>query len=136
LTGWGTCVIDADGGLLVVKLSWPEKSRTPEYEFLERAYISAEEYRDGKYKYMKNHLPVLEAKEDFGEWGPRSHILTRRSSLDPSGMGSCILRVTVYQKLDPMTKIWTAGDLMSVMRDIALCEYPCYMMPFWMIAKG
>jgi Fungal protein kinase len=43
LTGRGTCVIDADGGLFVVKLSWPEKSRTPEYEFLERAYTSAKE---------------------------------------------------------------------------------------------
>ncbi|KAF9514952.1 hypothetical protein BS47DRAFT_830653 [Hydnum rufescens UP504] len=71
---------------------------------------------------MKNHLPVLEAKEDFGEWGPRSRILARRSTSDSSGAGSRILRVTVYQKLLPMTEIRTADDLMSVMRDIALCH--------------
>ncbi|KAF9506319.1 hypothetical protein BS47DRAFT_1489425 [Hydnum rufescens UP504] len=122
LTGRGTCVIDADGGRMVVKLSWPDKSRTPEYEFLERAYTNAKEYSDGKYDNMKNHLPVLEAKEDFGEWGPRSRIFARRSTLDPSGMGSRILRVTVYQKLEPMTGIRTADDLVSVMRYIALCH--------------
>jgi hypothetical protein len=85
---------------------------------------------------MTNHLPVLEAKEDFGEWGPRSRILSRTSTLDPSGRGLRTLRVTVYQKLDPMTAIRTADDLMSVTRDVALCEYPCYTMPCWIIAKG
>ncbi|KAF9514944.1 hypothetical protein BS47DRAFT_1450584 [Hydnum rufescens UP504] len=67
----GTCVIEADGGTVVIKLSWPEKTRTLEYEFLKRAYTSTMEYDNGKYARMKNHLPVLEVKEDFGEWGHR-----------------------------------------------------------------
>ncbi|KAF9519249.1 hypothetical protein BS47DRAFT_1408893 [Hydnum rufescens UP504] len=122
LVGRGTCVIEADGGTVVVKLSWPENTRTPEYEFLERAYTSAKEYGDGNMRHMKDHLPVLEAKEDFGEWGPRSRILARRSTLDLSRMGSRILRVTVYQKLERMIELRTADDLMSVMGDIALCH--------------
>jgi hypothetical protein len=112
LIGWGTCIIEADGGTVVIKLSWPEKNRMPEYEFLEQAYMSAKEYSDGKYEHMKNHLPVLKVKEDFSEWGLQTHIHTQ---LDPLGMGLHILRVTVYQKLVPMTKIQTADDLMSMM---------------------
>ncbi|KAF9510538.1 hypothetical protein BS47DRAFT_1395854 [Hydnum rufescens UP504] len=122
LVGRGTCVMEANEGTVVVKLSWPEKTRTPEYEFLERAYASAMEYDDGKYAGMKDHLPVLVAKEDFGEWEPRSRILARGFTLDSSGRGSRILRVTVYQKLVRMIEIRTADDLMTVMRDIALCH--------------
>lgn len=132
LTGRGTCVIEADNGPKVVKLSHPERARTPEYTFLQRAYASTDEYDGGKYAHMRKHLPTLVAKEDFDKCGPRRRILARQDVGRFSGRGSCILRATVYVKLVPMTEIRTADDLMKVMSDIAMCKAspqctPCYL---------
>ncbi|KAF9514641.1 hypothetical protein BS47DRAFT_1485020 [Hydnum rufescens UP504] len=71
----------------------PDPSTSPpEYEFLRRAYASAEYYNDGKYAYMKKHLPLLVAKGDFGARVPWSHDL----------------------KLLPTIDIWTADDTMKI----------------------
>jgi hypothetical protein len=125
LTGRGTCVILADNDTTVVKLSWPDKDRTAENEFLEKAYKSANEYENGKYSSMTEHLPVLLKSQDFDTSAlPRSRMGCRASPQESESplAPSRILRVTVYKKLVPMTEIRTAGDLKTVMRDVARCR--------------
>jgi hypothetical protein len=83
---------------LVVKISWPEKSRTSEVDLLRRAYCDAAE--DPK---MRGHIPVALA------WGTWDHSFTSSitATIDVSNtrrINRC-LRIILFVKLNPITQL-------------------------------
>ncbi|KAJ7231053.1 hypothetical protein B0H12DRAFT_1192785 [Mycena haematopus] len=101
---------------LVVKLSWPAKSRTSEAELVKIATQKATELGD---EWVLNHLPIiLHAEEkEFDEDSPQQ-CLSKHFGEDYEVR---VLRIVVQERLYPITQLTTAAELGEAFRGIFKC---------------
>jgi len=136
IIGRGTCVVrarrvekgkysgtdDAWDGPLIVKLSWPAKSRIPENSIIEKARNAAD--HDGHHWVLK-HLPKVLHAED------RHVNLLSRALVDRMGdrYEERVLRIMVQEELFPITEQTAAVDFAQSFREIFKCRHshslPC-----------
>ena len=99
---------------LIVKLSWPAKSRISENDIIEKARNTA---NHDEHRWVLKHLPKVLHAED-------RHInLLSRALIDRMGnqYEERVLRIMVQQELSPITE-WTAAiDLAQSFREIFKC---------------
>jgi Fungal protein kinase len=136
LIGRGTCVIratcvekahDADddeawNGPLIVKLSWPAKSRTSEQVILEQAYKAA---GNNEHRWVLKHLPKVLYSEDVDDNILSWALIDRMGS----EYEERVLRIMVQEALYPITEQATAPDLALSFREIFKCRYS-YLIPW------
>ncbi|KAF8875561.1 hypothetical protein BD779DRAFT_209435 [Infundibulicybe gibba] len=84
---------------MVSKLYWPQASRTPEAEILERARMAGEK---AEHNHIKGHLPDLIYTRDFDQYST-NHIRDLLG-METEG-GKRVLRWIVYRKLYPITDL-------------------------------
>ncbi len=131
IIGRGTCVVrtkhvekgkdcgtddDAWDGPLIVKLSWPAKSRISENAIIEKARGAA---NHDKHRWVLKHLPKVLHAED-------RHInLLSRALIDRMGdqYEERVLRIMVQEELFPITEQTAAVDLAQSFREIFKCMY-------------
>jgi hypothetical protein len=129
LIGRGTCVVQATciekengvfgkawNGQLIVKLSWPAKSRMSEQVIIEQARLKAD---NDKHRWVLKHLPNVLHAEDV-------HVnLLSQALIDRLGDAyeERILRIIVQEELFPFTERMTAPDLAESFREIFKCLY-------------
>jgi hypothetical protein len=125
----GTCVIrakcvkkgrnaddEAWNGPLIVKLSWPAKSRIPEQVLLDQAYKAADK---DEHRWVLKHLPKVLHTEDVDD-----------NLLSPDLIGRMdgkyeerVLRIMVQEVLYPITEQTIAYNLAGSFREIFKCRY-------------
>jgi len=131
IIGRGTCVVrarpvekgkdsgtddDAWHGPLIVKLSWPAKSRTSENSIIEKARNAA---NHDEHRWVLKHLPKVLHAED-------RHInLLSQALIDRMGdqYEARVLRIMVQEELSPITEQTAAVDLAQSFRDIFKSMY-------------
>ena len=129
LIGRGTCVVratciekgngvcgEAWNGQLIVKLSWPAKSRMSEQLIIEQARSKAD---NDEHRWVLKHLPKVLHGEDV-------HVnLLSQDLIDRLGdtYEERILRIIVQEELFPFTERMTAPDLAESFRQIFKCWY-------------
>jgi hypothetical protein len=137
IIGRGTCVIrarrvektkdsgtsdDAWDGPLIVKLSWPAKSRISENDIIEKARNAA---NHDEHRWVLKHLPNVLHAED------RHVNLLSRALIDRMGnqYEERVLRIMVQEKLYPITERTAAVDLAQSFRETFMCRHshsvPC-----------
>jgi hypothetical protein len=128
LIGRGTCVVRATcrkkgpgagcvwDTKLVVKFSWPVESRTPEPEFLGRIYESAN--AQPEHHWVLQHLPKLLHSED------RPHTMLSDALITKLGdqYEQRVLRILVFEELQPITSLITSSDLAQSTIHIFRCK--------------
>jgi hypothetical protein len=130
IIGRGTCLVQAKcvsenearcdddswAGSLVVKLSWPAKSRISENDLIAKArYVANQE----QHRWVLKHLPKVLHAED-------RHITSlSRALIDRMGdlYEERVLRIIVQDKLYPITERTTAVDLAQSFREIFKCRH-------------
>lgn len=129
LIGRGTCVVRATcrkkgpgagciwDTKLVVKFSWPVKSRTPESEFLARIYESAN--AKPEHHWVLQHLPKLLHSED------RPHSVLSDALLAELGdkYEQRVLTILVFEELQPFSSLITSPDLAQSTIHVFLCKF-------------
>jgi hypothetical protein len=129
LIGRGTCVVRAMciekgndvfgkawNGQLIVKLSWPAKSRMSEQVIIDQARSKAD---NDEHRWVLRHLPKVLHAEDV-------HVnLLSQALIDRLGDAyeERILRIIVQEELFPFTERMTAPDLAESFREIFKCWY-------------
>ena len=131
IIGRGTCVVrarrvekgkysgtddDAWDGPLIVKLSWPAKSRISENSIIEKARNAADH---DEHRWVLKHLPKVLHAED-------RHInLLSQALIDRMGnqYEERVLRIMVQEELSPITEQTAAVDLAQSFREIFKCMY-------------
>jgi hypothetical protein len=129
LIGRGTCVVRAAciekgngvfgkawNGQLIVKLSWPAKSRMSEQVIIEQARSKAD---NDEHHWVLKHLPKVLHAEDV-------HVnILLQALIDRLGdvYEEHILRIIVQEELFPFTEWMTAPDLAELFREIFKCWY-------------
>ncbi|KAF8274785.1 hypothetical protein EI94DRAFT_1713047, partial [Lactarius quietus] len=136
IIGRGTCVIRAKYipgsgtrsddnnwvGSLIVKLSWPAKSRISESDLIAKARNAA---NHDKHRWVLKHLPKVMHAED-------RHITSLSQALiDRIGdrYEERVLRIIVQEELYPITERTTAVDLAQSFREIFKCYRWLYDVP-------
>jgi hypothetical protein len=129
LIGRGTCVVratciekgngvsdEAWNGQLIVKLSWPARSRMSEQVIIEQARSKAD---NDEHRWVLKHLPKVLHAEDVD-----ANLLSQ-ALIDRLGDGyeAHILRMMVQEELFPITERVTAADLAESFREIFQCGY-------------
>jgi hypothetical protein len=126
IIGRGTCVVrarriekgkyggtdDAWDGPLIVKLSWPAKSRISENDIIEKARNAA---GHDEHRWVLKHLPKVLLAED-------RHINSlSRVLIDRMGdqYEERVLRIMVQEELSPIAAV----DLAQSFREIFMCMY-------------
>ena len=130
IIGRGTCVVrtkrvekgkdcgtddDAWDGPLIVKLSWPAKSRISENAIIEKARGAA---NHDEHRWVLKHLPKVLHAED-------RHInLLSRALIDRMGdqYEERVLRILVQEELYPITERTAAVDLAQSFRETFMCR--------------
>ena len=131
IIGRGTCVVrarrvekgndsgtddDAWDGPIIVKLSWPAKSRISENDIIEKARKAA---NNDEHRWVLRHLPRVLHAED-------RHInLLSQALIDRMGdqYEARLLRIMVQEELSPITEQTAAVDLAQSFREIFKCMY-------------
>jgi len=110
---------------LVVKVYWPEASRTGEAEIIKKACQIAEEDDD-----VKGHIPDLICSHDFDKH-PTKRI---RDALDISSRGHRILWVMLFRRLYPITNLvgnefwkafWECFVCECTLAPVVTCSHSC-----------
>jgi hypothetical protein len=130
IIGRGTCVVrakciekrkghDADYGAwdgpLIVKLSWPAKSRTSENDIIQKARNAA---NNDKHRWVLEHLPnVLHAEDQYVNL--LSQALIDRIDAEYEDR---VLRIMVQEELYPITERTSAVDLAVSFREVFKCR--------------
>ena len=107
---------DAWDGPLIVKLSWPAKSRISENDIIEKARKAA---NNDKHRWVLKHLPKVLHAED-------QHVnLLSQALIDRMGdqYEERVLRIMVQEELLPITERTAAVDLAKSFREIFKCMY-------------
>ena len=131
IIGRGTCVVrakrvekgkyggtddDAWDGPLIVKLSWPAKSRMSENDIIQKARNAA---NNDEHRWVLKHLPnVLHAEDRYVN-------LLSQALIDRMGAEyeDRVLRIMVQEELHPITERTAAVDLAQSFREIFKCRY-------------
>jgi hypothetical protein len=119
LIGRGTCVSRAtmrpDGNAVILKWSWPAKTRKPEAEFIKHAVGEA----TGEHSWVVNHLPaVLRSEErEFSANTPQLQL----HELFKEEYELRELRIAILEELFPITDLTSAEDLGQAFYGIFLC---------------
>jgi hypothetical protein len=104
------------GMALIVKLSWPAKSRISENDIIEKAHNAA---NHDEHRWVLKHLPkVLYAEH--------RHInLLSQALIDRMGdqYEARVLRIMVQEEPSPITEQTAAADLAQSFREIFKCMY-------------
>lgn len=109
LIGRGTCVSRAtmrpDGKAVIVKWSWPAKTRKSEAEFIAKATAKA----TGNDAWVRKHLPQLfnSKEQEFGAGSPQLEMFR----LFPEEYELRELRIAILEELFPITDLTSAEDL-------------------------
>jgi hypothetical protein len=118
-----TCIEKGNGvsgeawnGQLIVKLSWPAKSRMSEQVIIEQAHSKA---GNAEHRWVLKHLPKVLHGEDI------PFNLLSQALIDCLGDAykERILRIIVQEELFPFTKRMTTPDLAESFREIFNCRY-------------
>jgi hypothetical protein len=127
IIGRGTCLVQATYitrskawlGPLVVKLSWPAKSRVSEKDLIEKAHKAAD--RD-EHHWVLKHLPkVLHAEDHHIESLPPA--LVESMGLLGEAYEERVLRIIVQEELYPITERKNAVDLAQSFCEIFKCRH-------------
>ncbi|KAJ7797936.1 hypothetical protein B0H14DRAFT_2530667 [Mycena olivaceomarginata] len=118
IIGRGTCVSRAKMEVkgkeedVIVKWSWPAKTRTPEVDLVKRATELATQSGDS---WVLNHLPkILHAEEkEFDEDSPQRHF--------GEDYELRVLRIVAQERLRPITELTTAAELSGAFHGIFKC---------------
>lgn len=134
LIGRGTCVIEThldkkderttvkwsdkakEKGYLIVKTSWPAKTRKPEREFLQRVYDLVNANKD--HSWVLKHLPTLVHAEEVGI----DPTQTRFKHFLPDKFELRELRISVQEKLTPIIVLTTYKEVWEAWRGIFFGE--------------
>ena len=131
IIGRGTCVVRArrvekgkDNGAdddawnrpLIVKLSWPAKSRISENDIIEQARNAADH---DEHRWVLKHLPKVLHAEDR-HFNPLSRALIDRMGDEYEERD---LRIMIQEELSPITRRTVAVDLAQSFREIFKCTY-------------
>jgi hypothetical protein len=118
-----TCIEKGNGvsgedwnGHLIVKLSWPARSRMSEQVLIAQARSKAD---NEEHHWVLKHLPKMLHAEDV-HVNLLSEALIGRLG---DGYEERILRITVQEELFPLTERVTAADLAKSFREIFQCGY-------------
>ncbi len=137
IVGRDTCVVEAasehkkwKGKQLIVKISWPDISRTPEADFVEKAREKARTMTQGKRPvWALDHLPDILLSQDFGydADSTQANLVTffakamfAGEKLEYEGR---VCRITVQERLHPLDKLQTAQEFAQVFFDILQSAY-------------
>jgi hypothetical protein len=103
-------------GPLIVKLSWPAKSRTSENDIIEKARNAA---NHDEHRWVLKHLPKVLHAED------RPVNLLSRALIDRMGdeYEERVLRIMVQEELSPIMERTAAVDLSQSFLEIFKCMY-------------
>jgi hypothetical protein len=129
LIGRGTCVVRATctekgpgadpawDNSLVVKFSWPAKSRTPEPEFLAEIYKFAKAKAEDNW--VLKHLPNLL------HWEDRSCNVLSQALIELLGdkYEARDLRIMIFEELRPITELKTASYVRQSFVDVFKCKF-------------
>jgi len=130
IIGRGTCVVrarrvekgkysgddDAWDGPLIVKLSWPAKSRISENSIIEKARNAADY---DEHRWVLKHLPKVLHADD-------RHVNSlSRALIDRMGdqYKERVLRIMIQKELPPITEQTATVDLAQSFREIFKCMY-------------
>ena len=130
IIGRGTCVVrarrvekgkysgtdDAWDGPLIVKLSWPAKSRMSENDIIQKVRNAA---NNDEHRWVLKHLPNVLHVED------RYVNLLSQALIDRMGAEyeDRVLRIMVQEELHPIKERTAAVDLAQSFREIFKCRY-------------
>ncbi|KAJ6529869.1 hypothetical protein DFH09DRAFT_153470 [Mycena vulgaris] len=118
IIGRGTCVSSAkmEEKDVIVKWSWPAKTRTPEADLVR---IATDKATASSASWVLNHLPrILHAEEkEFAEDSPQQ----RLSEHFPNDYELRVLRLVVQERLRPITELTTEADLSQAFHGIFKC---------------
>ena len=121
IIGRGTCVVRAtyiDGsrpGSLVVKLSWPAKSRVSENDLIAKARNAADH---PDHRWVLKHLPKVRHAEDRQIESLSPALIARMGEMYEER----VLRIIVQEELYPVTERTNAVDLAQSFREIFKCR--------------
>ena len=132
IIGRGTCVVQAkcirkrkgngadDGawdGPLIVKLSWPAKSRMSENNIIQQARNAA---NNDEHCWVLKQLPdVLHAKDQYVNLLSQALIGRMGAKYE-----DCVLRIVVQEELYPITEQMATNDLAQSFCEAFWCMYP------------
>jgi hypothetical protein len=126
LIGRGTCVVRAHpvadaSTTVILKFSWPAKSRTSEAVILKTVIEFATQNTE---TWAHNHLPkVLDYEEiEPGQDSPQSFLLGLLKDLYEER----VLRIIVQDELTPITELKTAEDVAKAFHGIFKCTWCCW----------
>ncbi|KAK0431927.1 hypothetical protein EV421DRAFT_1911438 [Armillaria borealis] len=132
IVGRGTCVVEAasehegwKGKRLIVKISWPDISRTSEADFVGKAREKARTMTQGKRPdWALDHLPDILLSQDFDydADSTQANLVTffgkamfAGEKLECEGR---VCRITVQERLHPLDELQTAQEFAQVFFDI------------------
>ncbi|KAK0211826.1 hypothetical protein IW262DRAFT_1322892 [Armillaria fumosa] len=143
LSGRNTCVVFASSPTwkdreLVVKISWPGVYRDSEKKLMDRAKAKAEEMSPGGERHwVLDHLPEILHSQDFRfdkEDSPQKRLMKLLIKAKYAEERSFIyeervLRITVSERLFPITDLTDVKDIAQVFFDIFRCHHWLYENP-------
>jgi hypothetical protein len=131
IIGRGTCVVratyigesrarcddDSWVGSLVVKLSWPAKSRVSENDLIAKARNTAADHDE--HRWVLKHLPKVLHAEDRQIESLSPALIARMGDVYEER----VLRIIVQEELYPITERTNAVDLAESFREIFKCRH-------------
>ena len=94
----GTCAVTLESRNLVLKVSWPETSRTAEWKTIKHARTLGEND-----KFIKDHIPEVKGGRDFGHYSTnRIRCFLGFQRPDDASPGMRTLRLIVMDRLWPI----------------------------------
>lgn len=102
---------------VAVKLSWIPKTRMSEDEIIKRALDSAV----GEHEWVKNHLPCPMYTADWEEEDEER--VKFFDEITVNNYEERVLRITVFEKLEPLATADNPYDFANVARQIFACTY-------------
>ncbi|PBK66012.1 hypothetical protein ARMSODRAFT_960459 [Armillaria solidipes] len=143
LIGRNTCVVLAHSSAwpnrdLVVKISWPGVYRDSEKKLMDAAKAKADEMAgEGKTHWVLDHLPEILHSQDFrfnDEDSPQKRLMELLIEAKYADKKTFIyeerlLRITVSERLFPITDLTDVKDIAQVFFDIFRCHHWLYENP-------
>ena len=115
LQGRGTTVVGADKKR-VVKVSWPEATRTNEAAIIKRAL-------EGKSPHTRGHLPEFFCSYDFDEFS--TSLIRGDLGIEYEKRGARTLRILLFNRLSPITKL-TGEAFWKAFWECYYCEFALF----------
>jgi hypothetical protein len=117
---------------LIIKISWPPKSRTSEQSLIEEAIAAMKQH---KAPWVPFHLPQIFFTQDI-ENDPQGLQRKLQAFLEDA-YEERVMRIVVQEALIPIAQLTTADDLLTALRGIfkCACTTLTYVLPLFTICN-